>query len=119
MARVIHFELPIQNPERASAFYTTLFGWQVQPWGGPFPYWMVRTGDPEAPGIDGGLAQASPWVTAPVVTLEVDDIDATLAQVAAHGGAVVAPKMPIGDMGALAYFRDPEGNVVGLWESAK
>ncbi len=69
-----------------------------------------------APGIDGGFSLRSETVKSTVVTLDVPDIDATLAGVVAHGGTIVAPKMPIGDMGFVAYFQDTEGNVVGLWQ---
>jgi len=35
------------------------------------------------------------------------------------GGKVIRPKMAVGDMGFAAYFKDSEGNVIGLWENAK
>ena len=50
--------------------------------------------------------------------LAVDDIDATLKEIEAHGGKTTVAKMPVGDMGFAAYFTDPEGNVMGLWETA-
>jgi len=34
------------------------------------------------------------------------------------GGSTVVGKTPVGEMGSAAYFTDPEGNVVGLWENA-
>ena len=55
MARVVHFEIPADQPERAIEFYSKIFGWQFQKWDGPMPYWMINTG--EGPGINGG------WVT--------------------------------------------------------
>ena len=54
---------------------------------------------------------------APLV-LEVDDIDATLAQVEELGGATVSAKQAVGEMGFSAYFTDPEGNLMGLWQTA-
>ena len=54
----------------------------------------------------------------PVITLEDDDIDATLVAVEKHGGAAAGEKMPVGDMGFAAYFKDSEGNLMGLWQNA-
>src|SRR5260370_32596590 len=55
MSRVIHFESPASDPERASAFYKKVFGWKIEKWPGPMEYWMVTTGAEGAPGINGGL----------------------------------------------------------------
>jgi len=118
MVRVVHFELGVDDPARAGAFYQQVFGWNVTKWDGPFAYWMVKTGEAPASGIDGGIVPRSDLVKTTVITLDVTDIDLTLAQVVAHGGKTLAPKMPIGDMGYIAYFQDTEGNVVGLWQNA-
>jgi predicted enzyme related to lactoylglutathione lyase len=47
----------------------------------------------------------------------VEDIEATLKTVESLGGAVVRPKETIPGMGSFAYFKDTEGNVMGLWEN--
>lgn len=44
MARIVHFEIPADDPERAIKFYEDVFGWEVQKWEGPFDYWLVTTG---------------------------------------------------------------------------
>jgi uncharacterized protein len=80
-------------------------------------YWMVTTGEAHEPGINGGLTRRSDLVKHTTVTITVPDLDAALAQVAAHGGMGLTPRMPIGEMGFMAYFRDSEGNVVGLFQS--
>jgi predicted enzyme related to lactoylglutathione lyase len=53
-----------------------------------------------------------------VITVEVGSIDAALEKVTELGGSTVVPKEAIGDMGWAAYFKDTEGNVMGLWQSA-
>ena len=53
----------------------------------------------------------------PVITVDVDDIDATLQTVEQLGGSVVAPKDCHSRHGLLAYFKDTEGNILGLWEN--
>ena len=51
MSRIIHFEIPAENLERASAFYKKAFGWKIEKWPGPVEYWMVTTGKEGQPGI--------------------------------------------------------------------
>ena len=55
MPRVVHFELPVDDPDRAVKFYETVFGWKISKWEGPMDYWLVMTGEKGEPGIDGGL----------------------------------------------------------------
>jgi predicted enzyme related to lactoylglutathione lyase len=123
-ARVVHFEVPFDDADRAVSFYRDVFDWQIQ----SIPemgYHMVSTGPvseqsgPTEPGyIGGGMLQRQAPVQTPVVTLEVDDIDAALVAVAKHGGAAAGEKMAVGEMGFAAYFTDSEGNLMGLWQSA-
>ena len=119
--RIVHFELPFDDGDRARAFYGSVFGWDLQSYGPD--YTMVSTGPtgeqgPSEPGfINGGMGPRSSTFSAPTVVVDVDDIDATLAQVEREGGSVVSGRSPVADMGWTAYFADPEGNVVGLWET--
>lgn len=123
-ARVVHFEVPFDDAERALGFYREVFDWQIQPMP-EMEYNIVATGPagddgmPNEPGyIGGGMMQRLEHVATPVITLDVDDIDATLADVEAHGGSTVEPKSAVGDMGFAAYFKDSEGNLMGLWQMA-
>jgi hypothetical protein len=76
-------------------------------------------GPPSEPGfINGGLLGRSEAIAAPVLTIEVDDIEATLTRVEEQGGATVSTKQAVGEMGFSAYFTDPEGNLMGLWQNA-
>jgi len=123
-ARVVHFEVPFDDADRALSFYRDVFDWQIQ----SIPemaYNMVSTGPstdqgmPSEPGfIGGGMLQRQAPVTTPVITLQVDDIDATLVAIEKHGGAALGEKMAVGDMGFAAYFNDSEGNLMGLWQTA-
>jgi predicted enzyme related to lactoylglutathione lyase len=122
--RIVHFELPYDDAERARAFYGGIFGWDIQSYPG-MEYSMVSTGPsgdtgPTEPGfINGGMAQRGEGFAGPTVVVDVDDIDATLAQIEQNGGAVLVAKRPVAEMGFTAYFTDPEGNVVGLWETKR
>jgi predicted enzyme related to lactoylglutathione lyase len=76
------------------------------------------TGQPTQPGaINGGMMARDGQITNPVITVDVPDIDATLQTVERLGGSVVMPKSEIPGMGYFAYFKDPEDNVMGLWEN--
>lgn len=120
MGRVVHFEIHAQDPDRAVKFYTAVFGWEIKKWDGPAEYWLVSTGDPQKPGINGGLLRRPGPMPADgqsanafVCTAEVASVDATAAAVSANGGGVTVPKMPIPGLGWLMYFKDTEGNIFG------
>ena len=49
--------------------------------------------------------------------MDVDDIDSALAKVEELGGTTVRPRQEVGQMGYAAYFTDPEGNLMGLWQN--
>ncbi len=121
--KVVHFEVPYDDADRARAFYRDVFGWQIQPVP-ELDYNFVQTGPtgengmPGEPGyIGGGMFTRQAPIDKPVLTIEVDDMSAALATVAEHGGAAVGEPMPVGDMGFAGYFTDSEGNLMGLWQS--
>lgn len=119
--RVVHFEVPYDDAERAGAFYTEAFGWSLRPVP-QMPYTMLTTGPSdqgvpnEAGFINGGMLERAAGVRGPVLTIDVDDIEATLVKVESLGGSTVAPKEPVGDLGFSAYFTDTEGNLMALWQ---
>jgi predicted enzyme related to lactoylglutathione lyase len=122
--RVVHFEIPYDDAERAATFYRETFGWNTMAVPG-MDYTMVSTGPvapegmPTEPGyIGGGLTPRGSVVSSPVVTVEVDDIDAAVGAVEQGGGSLVHGREPVGAMGWTAYVRDSEGNLIGLWQTA-
>jgi predicted enzyme related to lactoylglutathione lyase len=126
MRKVVHFEIPAEDLDRAKEFYGSVFGWQLQtmpmPGGGEYTSVVTTPVDEqsqmptEAGAINGGLFQRTE-ITSPVITIDVEAIGEALSQVEAGGGTTVTPRTPIPGMGAYAYFKDPEGNVLGLWET--
>jgi predicted enzyme related to lactoylglutathione lyase len=121
--RVVHFEIPVDDPDRAQEFYRSAFGWTMNtmPDGG---YTLVSTtptdekGSPSEPGaINGGLMRRTESVPTPVITIDVDDVDKALEMVGTLGGSTVLPKQSVMGMGFSAYFKDSEGNLVGLWQA--
>ena len=117
MARVVHFEIPADDPARAVKFYETVFGWKIQKWDGPENYWLAMTGEEGQPGINGAITGRGEPTTVVVNTLDVASVDDSIAQVVANGGSVLMPKMPVPGVGYLAYFRDTEGNAFGMMQN--
>lgn len=116
MSRVVHFEIPADNPERASAFYAKALGWEFQLFPGPMKYWLVRTGPDGEMGINGGMmARLNPGHV-PVIVAGVESVDTTSASIMKAGGTSVAPKMSIPGVGWAAYFNDTEGNTFGIFQ---
>src|ERR1041384_5597190 len=97
-------------------FYTTLFGWKFQKWDGPMDYWIISTGQPGEPGIDGGLLPRCEPAQACVNTIAVPNLDESSKVAENAGGKCVLPKMPIPGVGWLAYFKDTEGHIFGMMQ---
>lgn len=125
MNEIVHFEIPADDVERAQKFYKNTFGWEMRK-DPAMDYISVITTEmddkfsPKRPGaINGGMMKRTRDVKNPVVTVSVEDLDEALKKVEKNGGKAVGKKMEVGNMGWAAYFRDSEGNVVGLWQVNK
>ena len=116
MPRVVHFEINVDDPERAVKFYTDAFGWEIKKWEGPIDYWLVMTGPNDKPGIDGGLMRRQDPTAATVNTIDVPSVDEYSAKITEAGGKLIQPKQAIPGVGYMAYFQDSEGNTFGIFE---
>lgn len=123
--RVVHFEIQVDNPERAMKFYGDVFGWEWKDWGSVTgtPYWGILTApmDSKEPGINGGLLKRPCPAPKPeqgtnafVCTIQVDNFDEVAKKIVDAGGIVAMPKMALGGMAWQGYFLDTEGNTFGL-----
>ncbi len=129
MNRVIHFEIHATDTEKLAAFYRDIFGWEIRKWDTPgVDYWIVMTA-PEGstePGINGGIvgrkgsapAGGEP-VTSFVCTIHVPKLDEFLKKIEGAGGSVALPKMAIPGLAWLAYCKDIDGNLFGIYEDDK
>ena len=114
--RVTHFEIPCNNPEQTVKFFSEVFGWTFQQFGNE-PYWLATTGPEGTPGINGAI-MAKRHPDQPLVnSIQVADMDKAIASITAGGGTIVVPKMPVPGMGWLAYFKDPDGNIHGVFQN--
>ena len=123
MDKVVHFEIPVDDLERAQKFYKYVFGWKMDSMPG-MEYIMIGTtpvdekGMPKEIGaINGGMMKRLRPVAAPLITISVENIDDAMKNVKKMGGEMVRGKIQVGDMGYAAYFKDTEGNIIGLWEN--
>ncbi len=126
----MHFEILADDPERASAFYTDVFGWTIESWPGlGWEYRVIMTQPKDAPalGINGGMMQRKEkapergmtGVNAFICTVVVDDFEACSAKILAAGGAVAKPKFALPGMAWQGYFFDTEGNTFGIHQEDK
>jgi len=108
---ISYLRIPAADPRRSAAFYAAVFGWSV------------RT-DRDDPAFEDGTGHVIGHFVAdqPVAGeaglrpyVFVESLDETLERIVAGGGEVVTPPYPEGDL-RVATFRDPAGNVVGVWE---
>jgi predicted enzyme related to lactoylglutathione lyase len=127
MDRVVHFEIPADNLERAKKFYQDNFGWKLLQMGPELGnYVLAHTGPTDEQGmlqdkafINGGLMPRDPSASAPVLVIAVDDADATVEKVKKSGGALVGEILDIPSVGRYARVRDSEGNIIGVLKSAR
>ena len=122
---VVFFELPADEPVRAREFYEKAFGWKVTS-NPALRVQMLGTAPSDERGrattrgaINGILSQRKNSDSATVITIDVEDIDSAIERVKANGGRVVQMKQEIRGIGYAAYFKDTEGNKLGLFQSAR
>ena len=116
MPRVVHFEIYADEVERATKFYSEVFGWQIHKWDGPDDYWLAITGREGEAGIDGAImGRPEPGMNG-MNFIDVASIDNFITKIQVNGGTLVRPKMAIPEVGYTAVFNDPEGNPIGLFQ---
>ncbi len=111
---ISYLHIPAVDARASAEFYETVFGWDV------------RGKDTNRPTFSDGRGQvAGAWMTNQVASsvpgllpyIYVDDVDAAVERIEAGGGEVVVAPYPEGNL-TVATFRDPAGNVMGLWQEA-
>ena len=126
MNKVVHFEVPYDDVDRATEFYKNVFNWNIN----AIPemnYHTVHTVDidennmpKESGAINGGMYKRGEGsAKGPVIVIDVESVDEHVSKVEGAGGKVVRGKVQVGDMGYYAQVEDTEGNVIGIWEMIK
>ncbi len=127
MNKVVHFEIPADNMERAKKFYKSIFGWELN----DIPmqesaYTLAQTTPSDAENmpleplaINGAIMPRTAEVKCPVLVIDVPSIEACIKEITAAGGKVIEQKHPVMDMGFYARVTDSEGNIIGIWENMR
>lgn len=125
MPRVMRFEIASTDLVRAKKFYEDVFGWKIEKWDQPDSqgndYYEIESGK-ALPGIDGGLMKATMPMkegskSGFVCSIDVDDLDGSLAKIEKLGGKIMMPKTAAPDgEGWFAYAEDFDGNVFALMQ---
>lgn len=107
-----YLHIPAIDVNQSAAFYEQVFGWHIHGRGTNRPSFD-----------DGGGHVSGAWMTDQAISREpgllpyiyVNRIDDTIEQVKEHGGEIVKAPYPEGNLW-VATFRDPAGNVIGVWQ---
>ncbi|HET8958625.1 MAG TPA: VOC family protein [Microcella sp.] len=113
MAKVEHFEIPVENIERARAFYREVLEFTYEPWDAD----MGMLNQPDGEGINGDL-HIRGSLGHPTVVFTVDDLEETIDRARRSGGELIGDIQPMGETSRWAYIRDSEGNTIGLFSDS-
>lgn len=128
MGKLVHFEIHVEDMDRAKKFYGEVFGWKFEDWSefAGIPYFGAVTGDEDEHRIDVALMQRQsppPEQNQPlngyVCTIGVEDYNAIEAKILDHGGVVALPKYGLPGMAWQGYYKDTEGNIFGIHQPDK
>ena len=113
--KICYLEMPTQDIDRSANFYKEVFGWNVRRRGDGATAFDDTTGE-----VSGAWVKGRPPADKPglLFYIMVDSMATTVDAVVAHGGEIVQP------LGAdapeiTARFKDPGGNVIGLYQQPK
>lgn len=118
MPRVVHFEIPAEDPDRAVDFYEKVFGWEIEKWEGG-EYWLVSTGPLEEPGINGAIMPKEKGNDVVRNTITVDSVEDFIKKIKSAGGKMLSEKTEIPGIGDWALFQDTEGNISGILQPSE
>ena len=109
--KLVHFEMPAKDGNRARRFYGSLLGWKFKDAGMPgLDYFMTEGIEPVA------AVFTRPDQKGPVIYFDVDDIDAAIGKARQLGGKA-EKKAPVPGQGWFAACTDTEGNSFSLWQA--
>ena len=112
-----HLALNADDVQRAKTFYETVFSWRFEPWGPPDYYQALNAADGCITAL-WGRRELKPGakMLGFEATLAVDNLEAAMSAIEKAGGHMVSRPVYIEEVGRLAYFEDPEGNLLGVMQ---
>ena len=112
MPSIVHFEIPVDDIQRAKAFYSSLFVWKIDGWQG-MDYLMIDVFG--APG--GGMMKRMHPDQQIIEYIGVPSVDEYATKVEKLGGKIIVPKKAVPGMGYFVICMDTENNTFGIWET--
>ncbi len=117
-----YFDFTVEDVSKARSFFEQVFGWKFEKFPMPYEYYRIQAGDPEEPGIDGGIGAISDTkITGgkPLtqVTIPVPDLDQFISKIQENDGHVIESKMAIPGIGWYATCAEPGGLMFGMLEA--
>jgi predicted enzyme related to lactoylglutathione lyase len=119
MPAITHFDIPVDDPERALKFYKELFDWRIEKVPGPTDYWLIQSAEDDDPAINGGLTRREDPQQGILTYFSVSSATEFAAKVNELGGTVLKSATTVPGYGHFVICQDPEGNIFALWESDK
>ena len=134
MPTIVHFEIPVDDVDRAKKFYNDLFGWKIEKISGstednsskltsaatgqPIEYWIITTMDDKGnKAVGAGMMKRQMPEHHITNYIGVDSVDEYSSKIEKLGGKVFAPKHAVPGMGYFALCSDTENNVFAIWET--
>ena len=120
---VVHFEIPADDVEKVSRFYSNLFGWKIERMPGPTEYFSIETvpvnekGELARPGVNGGIIKRQGPEHKPVNYIAVESVDDYIKKIEELGGRIAVPKMEVPGIGWWVLALDPDGNQFAIMQS--
>ena len=113
--RFCYIEVPAVDVRQSAAFYEKVFGWNIRHRETVRPSFADATGNVSGAWVTGRRSSRESGL---LPYIWVDSLDAILTQVAIHGGVVIEAPHPDspGSSSWIASFRDPAGNLMGLYQ---
>lgn len=108
---ITYLHIPAADVERAAAFYRDVFGWQINNPDSDRSSFDDPSGQLSGAWVSDHLAATEPGL---LPYIYVDRVEETITRVLAQGGEIVTKPFHSGLL-TIATFRDPAGNVLGLW----
>jgi predicted enzyme related to lactoylglutathione lyase len=121
---LVHFDIPVDDVDKAVDFYGAVMGWKIEKYEGPgmgdMAYWMISTNPDKEDAVQGGIGKkAMPEQTLMNYYRADDGLEAFNMRVKDKGGTVMMEKMPVPGWGWFSVCTDPEGNPFAGWVDDK
>jgi len=110
--KICYLELPATDIASSAAFYSTIFGWTMRTRRDGSRAFDDTTGEVSGTFVLGRPSSGSPGL---LFYIMVDSVEAACEAIAANGGTIVQP-IGVDAPEITARFRDPAGNVIGLYQ---